>query len=670
MKTTISKLTSNDLIAVDELMKQHSQTLGFLPREALRDYLQKGDALGAKTDDGRLIGYLLYATYPDRFRIAQFCVEEAFRGLGVARKLLENLKNSATTQKFVGLNCRCDFPAHTMWPKLGFVYLDEKPGRSSAGHLLARWHLTLAPDEQMSIFQAKTSDETFDVVIDAQIFFDLDKPDSDTTKPSKALLSDWLVGSLALWITDEMFNEIGRNNDPVHREKARNRAKLSRIIEHDIKSTGQFEELLRTILPGRTPSQESDIRQLAKAAASDVKLFVTRDQTLVKKAKEISDLTDVQILSPTDLIIQLHELSQRQYYARDRVSGLNLEWRRLTTNDLTSLPLTSFLDQRERQGQLRKKMESFLANPDRYECELLWSGNDIVVIRVVDNSIAKTLTVHLARVASSADRSLFECFLAADTVEKAVKKNRDMVKFEKTFLVPSLIPNLLNIGFTECNDSFVRFCFTRCLDRQKVSSAIGELCPESTSNYLNMSDPVLERHCSPLSLEEASPKYFLLPVRPGYAMSLVDRQGSAADLFGGQPSVLLRWDNVYYRKKTHYKTLQEPARILWYVSGNQQQIVAVSHLDEVKVGTAKTLFKKFKNFGILEWNDIYKMCAGDPTNEIMALKFSHTFPFRKPVSLDKIRAAFRENGTGLSLQSPLKLSTTLFQKLFQLGYPN
>ena len=670
MKIPISKLTPHDLNAVDELMRQHSQTLGFLPRKALREYLEKGGVLGAKTGDGKLIAYLLYGIYPDRFRIAHLCVSKDFRRQGIAKLLLENLKNSATTQKFVSLNCRCDFPAHNMWPKLEFVHLDEKPGRSSAGHPLARWRLILARDDQLSLFQAKTSEKTFDVIIDAQIFFDLDKPDSETTRPSKALQSDWLIDFLDLWITDELFNEIGRSNDPKQREKARTRAGLSRKIEHDLKSTVQFEEHLRTILPGSTPSQESDIRQLAKAAASDVKIFVTRDQTLLKKSEKIAELTGLQVLSPTALIIQIHELSERQSYAPDRISGLQFRWQRLTSGDLASLPFDSFLNHQETKGAFREKLESLLTKPQHYECELLWSIDTVVAIRVLTSNSSSILTVPLARVACSADRSLFGHFLIADVISKAVEKKLSMVKFKATALTPSLLPDLWEMGFTKCSDSFVRFCFTRCLDRQKISSTIAELCPEATSNYLNISDLELERSCSPLNLEEVNQKYFLIPVRPGYAMSLVDRYGSAEDLFGGKTSVLLRWDNVYYRKKTHHNVLQPPARILWYVSGNQKQIIAVSHLNEVEIGAAKTLFKKFKKFGILEWNDIYKMCAGDPSNEIMALKFSHTFPFRNPVSLDTIRMVFWDNGTGLSLQSPLKLSMTIFHKLFQLGYPD
>ena len=38
----ILKLTSDDLDAIDDLMKRNSRTLGFLLTEALTDYIHKG----------------------------------------------------------------------------------------------------------------------------------------------------------------------------------------------------------------------------------------------------------------------------------------------------------------------------------------------------------------------------------------------------------------------------------------------------------------------------------------------------------------------------------------------------------------------------------------------------------------------------------------------------
>ena len=164
--------------------------------------------------------------------------------------------------------------------------------------------------------------------------------------------------------------------------------------------------------------------------------------------------------------------------------------------------------------------------------------------------------------------------------------------------------------------------------------------------------------------------YFLIPIRSGYAMSLINSYQPADDLFGGNTRVLLRWDHVYYRKKNRHKMLVPPGRILWYISEREKQIVAVSHLDEVEIGIPQELFKKFKRFGILEWENIYELCDGDLSKEIMALRFSHTFPFRQPVSLEAMRTVFKEDNVGLWLQSPSKISIETFSKLFQLGYPN
>ncbi len=215
MQITIDQLTVADLEAVDELMKRHRQTLGFLPIGALQSYLkkEKGGVLGAKTDAGQLVGYLLYAANPNYFRITHLCVLEEYQRQGVAKRLVDNLKESADTQKTIKLNCRRDFPANTLWPKLGFVTLGEKPSRSGNGRSLVIWQLTLASVSQLELFQAKTSSETLDIIIDAHIFFDFDEPDTDKTMPSKALLSDFLVDSLDLWITNELLNEINRQDD-------------------------------------------------------------------------------------------------------------------------------------------------------------------------------------------------------------------------------------------------------------------------------------------------------------------------------------------------------------------------------------------------------------------------------------------------------------------------
>ena len=151
-------------------------------------------------------------------------------------------------------------------------------------------------------------------------------------------------------------------------------------------------------------------------------------------------------------------------------------------------------------------------------------------------------------------------------------------------------------------------------------------------------------------------------------MSLVDANQAADDLFGGDTNVLLRWDNVYYRHKTHHHVLKPPARLLWYVSSPRREIVAVSHLDTVEIDTPKALFRKFRRSGILRWEDLFKMCEGNPSKEIMALGFSHTFPFHTPISLETLTSVFKEDRVNLVLQSPLKIALTTFKKIFERGF--
>ena len=670
MSMKISQLTATDFDGIDALMKRHSQTLGFLPGAVIRDHLDKGSVLGAKTNDGQLAGYLLYAHYPDRFRIVHLCVADECTKQGIARKLIEHLKQIATNQKVIRLRCRRDYPAHALWPRLGFTPLGSEPGRSSSGHHLELWQLTLAPSDQLSLFDVHTSDgDHLNVVVDANIFFDFDEPDNDNTRPSKMLLADFLFDHLALAVTDEIFVEIDREKDQEKRNARKQKAHGFHNIYHDPTLAEQFENVLTGLLPAANPRQMSDIRQIAKTAASAADTFVTRDNALLGKSEDIFERTKVNVVSPVDLLIRLRELSERQAFTPTRVSGHDLEWRSVASGDLAELRVNSFLHSGERKNRFKAVLDSFLLHPQRYTCELLRSKNQIVAVRILEHNSSETITIHVGRVANSLDQSMFGRFLVADTVSGAVEQKTNIVAFAKKHLAVEMIPDLIEMGFVEHEDNFVRFCFSECIDRKVALRKIGELSPESSEKYRGMSDVQLEKWCSPLALENTAQGCFLIPIRPGYAMDLFDRSQSSTDFFGGKIKVLLRWENVYYKRKSHHRMLNPPARILWYVSGRgHQRIVAVSHLDSVEVDFPKTLYRKYRRFGTLHWQDIYRMCNRNLAVQIMALKFSHTFLFRDPISLPTIETIYQRQEVNLILQSPSRVPPGIFRELFIQGY--
>ena len=668
MQIEISVLAVSDIDAVDGLMKCNRQTLGFLPSEALRSYLELDGVLGAKSDD-QLVGYLLYQSNSRRFRITHLCVSRKFRGMGIAKELLQALKGSATTQTYITLNCRQDFEVGGLWESLDFVYAGEKPGRSQDGSVLFHWHLTLrsAHQPELDLFKAQTSDEALDVIIDAQVFFDLVRADCGESEDSKVLLADFLVDSLNLCVTDELRNEIGRSKDAEQRRIGLERFQLFPQVSPQHHVVEALAKRLRGILTSKTPSQLSDIRHLAKAAASDVKVFVTKDQSLLNKAQAIGALINLQILSPTALIIQAHQLSDVPSYSPDRVAGLQLGWHRFGNEDFQGFPYSAFLNKGEGQREFRRKLDHYLDRPHQYTCQLLKDGNDIATVRSLRNDSPNTIDVPLARVGALPNRNLFAKFLIADTLARAVEMNQNIVEFKASAISPYLIPHLLEMGFTSSANGYVRFCMPDCLTRSETLGRIRELRPESVSTYEGMSDLKLETHCSPLSLS-VDQGYFLVPIRPSFALHLFDRQLSASDLIGGDPTVLLRWDNVYYSARLLHRMLKNPARILWYVTSPQKQIIAVSRLDDAFANTPTELLKRFKRFGVLDWENLYEMCNYDKAQKLMALRFSHTFLFREPIQLSRLRAIYREHGIGLFLQSPTRVPVEVFQYVFRLGF--
>ena len=648
-------------------MKRNSRTLGFLPKKALHYYLENDGVLGKIADNGDVVGYLLYAEYENRFRIVHLCVSDDFRLNNTAKELVNALKDKATTQKYITLRCRRDFPAHEIWPRLGFFALAEKEGRSRAGRILVQWYFTLSQADQLDLFQEKTSNDALDVVIDAQVLFHLDESRNDRTIPSKELYENYSEHSFFLQITEETYNEIDRSKYPDRRRRSRDIANRFPTVEYKRELVAGFEESLKNVLSKRTKSDISDIRQLAITASSENQIFVTEDNSILRKSDDILRLTGLQILTPSELIHQ-YETTRNRLHRQVQIVGNDLSWERIPS-DLSRFPYERFLRYRERKGRFGEKLQSFLSRPTQFECRLLRSGANTLALRIVKSGSSSSV-IHLGRVAQCDEQELLESFLVADTVRSAVKEGIDTVTISKDSFTPHFVKICQQIGFRECNKELMKFCFTKSMTRDEILSAISDSHPDMADLFNAISDRHLEELCSPVDLATDSGNYFLIPIKPYYAMSLTDRSEPRDDLYGGESRTLLRWDNVYYRSNTSHKTLKPLSRILWYVSAPRQEIIAVSRLDHVETGAPGVLFKRYKKFGILDWPEIYRLCKEDTSRKIMALQFSHTFPLRQAIPLNTIRKVYHEDGNGLSLQSASKITVSTFRKLYHIGFEN
>ena len=73
------------------------------------------------------------------------------------------------------VSCRRDFDASSVWPKLGFVAIREKRGRAAANTILTNWWFDSGNPDLFSLSEQRGQEERLSVVVDANIFYDLDK---------------------------------------------------------------------------------------------------------------------------------------------------------------------------------------------------------------------------------------------------------------------------------------------------------------------------------------------------------------------------------------------------------------------------------------------------------------------------------------------------------------
>ena len=344
-------LSPGDLDAIEALRAANNETLGFLPKQVIKDYLGHNGGFGIRGGDG-VTAYCLFARHKHHLRIIHLCVDAHARGGGHARSLVNAVVGEAKGHRVgvVRLNCRRDYPANAAWPKPGFIPIDERAAKTP-GASLVTWCRGIPGAAQEDIFSTLASDDKVNAVIDAQLLFQIHSLDDDV---AKGLQADFLADLLALHIADETFNEIDRARSADQRRRSRNLAQIFPRVQHDVDRASVVERDLRQILPSSTPSQRSDIRQIAMTATSNVNIFLTRDGPLLRKAAAVHRLTSVEVLHPNSLIVRLAEYTDRQPYSPLPIAGMNLAWRRIGEGDIPSIGIDTLLGPRNEKALSRR----------------------------------------------------------------------------------------------------------------------------------------------------------------------------------------------------------------------------------------------------------------------------------------------------------------------------
>ncbi|WP_145263877.1 GNAT family N-acetyltransferase [Calycomorphotria hydatis] len=200
------------------LWKPNRTTLGFFPDGAFKESYAEGKILVAIAND-LVVGYIIYGTsrQPRRVRLTHLCVGSEFRGRGIARMLIDKLRELSSSYSYIRLSCRRDNPAWALWPKLGFVARGHLVGRGKDCHMLTDYRMETKERNLFSTIE--DSDDRIKAAIDTNIFYDIYDPDRNQAEETQGILSDWIEPLLQLCVTGELHNELSRIDDPVHREE-------------------------------------------------------------------------------------------------------------------------------------------------------------------------------------------------------------------------------------------------------------------------------------------------------------------------------------------------------------------------------------------------------------------------------------------------------------------
>ena len=685
--------SSHLLNNIKVLAKKNSATLGFLPDGAFNDYARRGWILVAFTEDN-VIGYVIYRISKLKAVLVHLCINESHRGRGIARHLFREVVNRTKELHGILANTRRDFPAHTMWPHLGFAAIGERAGRRMSGSVLTRWwyehpHPTLFSNQATYL----SAQSPIDVAIDLNIFYDLvTSSHREEADESRALQSDWLEDDIRLCVTPELFNEINRLASRTFRDE-------QRVLAHDFKrisgTVDVFEHsysLLSSIL-GEVKSDRdtSDLRHLAHTAAAEVEFFVTRDGRILKYQSEIERATGVTPVRPADLVIEMDQVRNKASYQPARLYGSTLQINKLQRQQRQEFE-DVFLNKAlgETKSAFRRRLSAISPpNLDLGIKVILHDGYPVALF-ALETSRQNTLAVPCLRLRHGPLARTLARQIVTMAVDISIGKKLSITEFSDEWLEPYVEETLAEAGFAKAGTHWLKLNYHAIGNEQAVSDGLGQLLeqlrdlslqlpgdvrlPIQTGRPLTATETVLmERTLRPLKLTNDTLDTLVIPVRPGWAQHLFDSGLAEQTLFGAQPDLVLHWENAYYRSSRSLGDISAPFRILWYVSQDDRyigtgQIRAYSVGSSVEVLPASQAYERYKRLGVYEWQQVLSISDDDPDGPVMVIRFCDIEMFKTPINRHRFNALLRlSDNKRPSLRGPQRISESAFVRIYSEG---
>ena len=623
---------------VVELGDANSATLGHLPYAVFEEAAESGCLLAAARD-GEVVGYALFALRSRRHEVSltHLCVRDSERGQGTARSLVEEIARRHAARRGIRLRCRIDYPAHHMWPQLGFEQWGRRPGRSHAGHELATWWRPLADlslfDSVVQLPDTETVDDRLVAALDTNIVLDL--LEGRNRDASLGLAADWMHDHAQLVVTAQVSSELrSGKGSAVAARPSTGRPEFNELGTDDDAVSESFATLRAA--DELSANRDSDLRIVAETAAGGATHLISRDEALLRSAGTIQRLTGVTVVRPADYLLAMQADSSPAFEPEFIKTSAFAVQRSASLPTSEMLARFAVQAQSERSWGLRERLAGTVAHPDGRIEEVTASG--IPWVLVAHHPIGNSLRVSVLR--SLGDHRAYSLLrqLIHTLRRRAVEAGATRIEIIDD-VAHGVSRALLDEGFAVRDGIWhaeVALRVIGCDDPLPAELGSAEVA-EATLPIPLISRMELERW--PFKLFTCAVPCHIVPIKPSYGETLLGYRDAQMKLIETAPEAATARENAYYMARR--PGLQAPARIAWLVTGGGPSagVRAMSWLDEVDTGTPQRLHSKYARRGVFDLRQVRESATRNPDGSSTAtvLLFGRTDVFDETVSAGRAR---------------------------------
>lgn len=683
----VEKLPPADVVTVERtiaLGDQARDRLGLLPRAVYFDAAAKGCLLAARhRDSGEIAGYVLFRTPRDEVVLTHVCVSPAHQQSGVAALLVNEVSRQHERRQGIRAKCRDDYPGIArVWTKLGFVPRAAAVGRGRDAKPMTVWwrdhgHLNLftPPLDEPAVVVA---------ALDTNILIDLHlQADTRRADRSRVLLAPDLRDRVDLVVPHGLEHDL-RGQPAGHRDRLLAAAENYRRPASRPGRAKELFDIMAAAVAERVPrypvtdQDVGDLWQLAEAAASGVKVFLTWDERLrteiaphLLRVEGDPVVSRLRVLDPDRLLIHLDELAHAAAYQPVTLEGSEL--RTVKASAMDEAVMLRFLD--AKRGEKKSELRVLLG-------DLARNQRDHVMVKAPDDEAVATyavvpdgeiLRVPLLRLADHAISSTLGRQLLWQFRKQALACGACVVRIEDPYLSPLVDRTAGFESYRKVGPAWLAFVVDRAGPGAHVTAAAtrayklaglpaAPLIPRGADASAAMH---YERAWWPAKITDSELPHFAVAVQPRWSAELF---GRPEILLTRRADIALGREQIYYRSGRN-SALRRPGRILWYMSKSPTtgpaQFIGTSLLDDIESGTPEELFAMYGHYGVFHLSDVQGVANKDGRVQVLRLSDTELFPG------EVTRAAYlglleRLDGPKTIL-SPVNVSNELFAEIYALG---